>query len=112
MCVKEPERVQMCAGLGTFPSSGVGARACALVYLGGFSLMYTRVLPACVLSCVCLRECVFVSVWLCEGACVSQSVTLCVCACARLCTGQNVCAFVGMAMRVCMSVYAHTFLDL
>ena len=25
VCVKEPERVQMCAGLGTFPSSGVGA---------------------------------------------------------------------------------------
>lgn len=51
--------------LGTFPFSGVGAWACALVYLGGFSLLYTRVLPACVLSCVCLRECVFVSVWLC-----------------------------------------------
>lgn len=69
-----------------------------------------RALPACV--CVCLQECISVSVWLCEGACVSPSVAVYVCACAHLCTCQNVYAFVGMGMCVCMSVYAHTFLDL
>lgn len=46
------------------------------------------------------------------GVCICVCVAVYVCACAHLCTGHNIYAFVGMAMRVCMSVYAHTFLDL
>jgi len=69
VCVRRNLSVCRCAlCLSTFPFSGVGAWPCAFVYLGGFSLLYTCVLPACM--CKCLRECVFVSVWLCEGACV------------------------------------------
>lgn len=93
--------MQMCSCVwSTFPFSGVGAWACASVYL--------CMGAACVCVRVLWRECISVSVWLCEGACVSPSVAVHVCACAHLCTCQNVYAFVGMGTCVCMSVYAHT----
>ena len=61
--------------------------------------------------CVCVRECVCVSVRVCECVCLCVSVCVRVCECVCLCVCARVCVCVCLSVCVCVSVCVRTRLD-